>query len=148
MAFSFIRIGEANNEIDRLNSSVATLTAERDALKSNEGEIATAAEKFKSEFATAHSRIVQLEADLSTARTSIAGLTAEKESVGKELKTAQDKLANPDARITEAASIQAAEITAKLGQPPVATIPNPNPAAESKVAAVGRARFLSTFKIV
>lgn len=112
MAFKFFNIGKANEEIDKLEASVAQLTAERDAIRGNTGQVEAAAEKLKSGLAAADAKIVQLESELSTARTAGTSLTAE-------LSAANAKLANPDERIKEAASIQAAEITAKLGQPPV-----------------------------
>lgn len=128
MAFKFFSIGKANEEIDKLESSLAELTRERDALKENSAAIETDAENVKSELASAGAKAVQLESDLATARQSITSLTVERDAAVSAQKAAEAKLANPSAQIKEAAALQALEITAKLGQPPVTSAPPPAPA--------------------
>lgn len=127
MAFKFFNIGKANEEIDKLESSVAQLTEERDAIKANSGEIEAAAETFKGELTAARQKAVQLESDLATARQSIATLTTERDTASAAQNTAEAKLANPSEQVKALASAQALEITAKLGQPPVTAAP-PAPA--------------------
>jgi len=131
MAYKFFNIGKANEEIDKLEAAVAKLTAERDAIKDNDSTIAAEAEKLKTRLASADAKVVQLDADLATARQSISSLTTERDAARSELATANAALANPEQRIKEAASVQAAQITASLGQPPIAAQPAapPNPSA-------------------
>lgn len=147
MALKFFQIGKANEEIDRLNAELAKVTAERDALTGNDSTIAAEAEKVKGELAAASAKIVQLESDLATARQSISSLKETNLKVESDLHAAQAKLANPEARIKEAAAVQAAEITAKLGQPPVVAAPPANPAQPEKKALKGRERHLAAIKI-
>ena len=126
-AYKFFNIGKANEEIDRLESLVASLTTQVETLKGNDSEIAAAAEKVKGELATASAKIVQLESDLGTARQTISTVTAARDKAETDLKEANAKLANPEQRIKEAASVHAAEITARLGQPPVVAAPTTAP---------------------
>ncbi len=147
MALKFFQIGKANEEIDRLELANAELTRQIEAFKGNDSEVVAAAEKIKGELAASGAKVVQLESDLATARLSITSLTGERDAARTELATANGKLANPDQRIKDAAAVQAAQITASLGQPPVTAQPAVNPAAPANPEVKGRDRFLAAIKI-
>ncbi len=114
--FKFFNIGKANAEILRLEAELSKAQeAEKIAIQ-NASEVSTVAESLKEQFG-------QVQADLVTAKATIASVTARAEKTEAELKVAQESLANPAAQIVKIASTQAAQITAAQGQPPLAVTP-------------------------
>ncbi len=111
--FKFFNIGKANAEIIRLETELAGVRAELAAGKENATAIEASAEATQAE-------LTQAKADLVTAKASISSITAAHDAVKAELKTANEKLANPSQQVKEAASRKAMEITQGQGQPPVA----------------------------
>jgi predicted nucleic acid-binding Zn-ribbon protein len=116
MAWKFLNIGKANAEIERLQAEVATVTKERDdaraALTDNHSETVSAAESLQTNLTAA-------QADLVTAKASVASLGAQVTKLEADLKVANEKLANPEAQVVQIASRRALEITQAQGQAPV-----------------------------
>lgn len=139
MAFGFFNIGKANEEIERLNQAVAALTAENTALKENTPLIEAAAEKLKTDSEATALKLSQVEADLATAKDSVASLTAAKEKAEADLAAANAKLANPGEQIKNAASAQAAAITASIGVPPVVATSPTQPSPSKSLTGLERA---------
>jgi chromosome segregation ATPase len=125
MALKFFRVSAANAEIARLEVEVASLTKERDELKTaveaNASETATAAEDLQAQLSASARCITDLTADRD-------GIKAELAKAQADLTAANEKLANPSAEVVKIASAKAAEITAAQGQPPISGTPAGTPA--------------------
>lgn len=119
--FKFFNIGKANAEIVRLEGEVTKAQAEAKAATDNAAEIEAAAE-------TAQNDLKAARAELEPSRAAVNTISARAEKAEADLKTANEKLANPDARIEQAASRRAQEITAGQGQPPIPATPSVDPA--------------------
>lgn len=131
-AYKFFNIGKANEEIDRLQGQLAALTAENTSLKENVPQVEAAAESLRTDLESTKAKLTQAESDLATARQTISTVTAAKDKAETDLAAANAKLANPEERIQQAASVQAASITASIGVPPVAAAPaDPQPKSKS-----------------
>jgi chromosome segregation ATPase len=136
----FWNVGKANAEIARLEQQLAAVTKERD-------EAASAIESNTSEAATA---ATQLEADLVTARASIATLTTERDAAVKQsaahVATISDlnaKLAKASEEVPVKVAQQVASTQAALGQPPLPAVPKEAAAATADKEKFGRERVLS-----
>jgi chromosome segregation ATPase len=116
-AFKFYNVTKANEEIHRLESSVEELTNQIETLKGNDTAIAAEAEKVRGEYDATKLKLTQAESDLATAKASIVSLTAEKDKAVADLTAANAAI---PVQIKNAASAQAAAITAGIGVPPVA----------------------------
>jgi chromosome segregation ATPase len=110
--YKFFNIGKANAEIERLTAELETVKAESVQSKQHAEEVEKAAEGIQA-------ALVQAKADLETAKASVSTLTARAEKAESDFKSAQDKIANPDAQIVQIASRKALQITQAQGQPPV-----------------------------
>jgi chromosome segregation ATPase len=115
-AFKFFNIGKANEEIENLQSQIATLTAENASLKENTPQVEAAAETLRNELEASKAKLAQAEVDLATAKASVASLTAEKETLSTKLTETTAKVGE---QVKTAASAQAAAIVAGIGVPPV-----------------------------
>jgi chromosome segregation ATPase len=113
MAWKFLSIAKANARIDELEAQAATITTERDearkALETNGAEISAQGEQAQKDLAAANTKLTQVEADLVTAKASVA-------SQASEIKALKDTLAGKDAEVQAAVARKLAEEQAKLGQ--------------------------------
>ena len=125
MAWMFLNIGKANQEIDRLNAELAAVTKERD-------EARTALEANhtfeEAEAATLNSQLASAQASVTELKAAVKAKDAEMATMKAELQKAQEQLANPSAQIVKIAAVKAAEITGAQGQPAVPTAPVGTPA--------------------
>jgi chromosome segregation ATPase len=96
-------------------------------------------ETAKTDLASTQAKLSQAESDLATAKASIVSLTAEKDKAVSDLAVAKSQVEALPIQIKQAASAQAAVITASIGVPPVqATVKTdeaPKSFAERAVAA-------------
>lgn len=142
-----LNIFKANKEIERLTAELATAQESAKGGAKEETEAISEANKALSKAnADLEAENTQLKADLATGKQTIGTLSAQKEKAETELAAAQATIANPEGEIEKRAAIKAAEITAKLGQPPIPGTPPPAnqpPKADAK----GRDRFLATIKV-
>lgn len=143
--FKFFNIGQANAEIERLDTENKRLAGELAGTQEN----AKAVEASATE---AQSKIKQAEADVTTARQTISSMTsqiataqADLAKAAKERDDAKAIIEKPDGEIARRASVKAAEITAAQGQPPIASAPAANPAAPAKPAMTGLAKVEAAF---
>jgi chromosome segregation ATPase len=121
MPEQFVNVFKANAHIRDLAAQLSAVTAERDAAKT---ELATAqatiaaydpaieatAAQLQTDLNAANAKVTQLDADLATARLSIASITKERDD-------ANAKITDPKGAIQTAAANKALEITAAQGQP-------------------------------
>ena len=137
--FKFFNIGQANAEIERLETENKNVVQQMTVLQDN----AAAVEK----------RAVQLEADLATAKQTLSTVqtafdkrAVEFATVVKERDEALATIAKPDGEIARQASIKAVAITAAQGQPPIAAAPVVNPAIPTVPALTGLIKVEAAFK--
>ena len=134
-------LSKAHKEIERLTAELATA---QESAKSNSKEEVEALIKANDELTKANDA---LSADLATARQTISTLTTRAESAEAATAAAQKIIDNPEGEIAKRASAQAAEITARLGQPPLNVKPTEPGNEKTKTETKGRDRFLASFKV-
>jgi hypothetical protein len=129
MAFRFLQIGKANNEIARLESEIEQLKAQNAELTTNEPEALKGAEVALLE---ANTKICAAESTISELKTSLLKHGEELKANQAEIGKLTEALALKSAEVETKASTKAVEILASVGAPlPPAAPKTGTPSAKS-----------------
>lgn len=143
MAFKFLKIGNANAEIDRLNAELAKVTKERDdaiaATSENSSEVVKEAEKLQGELTTAQASIATLTSERDAAVSQIAGKDAE-------IKALNEKLAAKDGEVQIKVAQQVQNVQASLGAPPIPAPATKTGNTNGAVPLTGMAKVLASIR--
>ncbi|HWN95015.1 MAG TPA: hypothetical protein VNT99_08280 [Methylomirabilota bacterium] len=125
--FKFFNIGKANEEISRLETENARITADALTSTQNSAAVEERATQLSHDLATATQSIGSLSAQVTTLNQSVTDITADRDALAA-------KLANPSAQIVALAAVKAGEVAAAQGIPPIAIAVVPDPTAVAKAS--------------